>query len=133
MFASLSSAIPQVKAGKLKGFAVTGPRALAVDARSADDVRSGAARFRSGGMVRCRGPGRHSEAAVDGLASKATLSSLETKEVKDRLFASGVEIRPASAEAIREAHQVRDGKVGEGREGVGREGGLMACSPFRSA
>jgi tripartite-type tricarboxylate transporter receptor subunit TctC len=27
--------------------------------------------------------------------SKATLSSLETKEVKDRLFASGVEIRPA--------------------------------------
>ena len=34
------------------------------------------------------------------ILSKAALSSLETKEVKDRLFASGVEIRPGSAEEL---------------------------------
>jgi tripartite-type tricarboxylate transporter receptor subunit TctC len=33
-----------------------------------------------------------------GTLSKAALSSLETKEVKDRFFASGVEMRPASAD-----------------------------------
>jgi tripartite-type tricarboxylate transporter receptor subunit TctC len=32
--------------------------------------------------------------------SKAALSSLQTKEVKDRLFASGVEIRPGTAEEL---------------------------------
>lgn len=34
------------------------------------------------------------------ILSKAALSSLETKEVKDRLFASGVEIRPGTAEEL---------------------------------
>ena len=32
--------------------------------------------------------------------SKASLASLETKEVKDRLFASGVEVRPGDAAAF---------------------------------
>jgi tripartite-type tricarboxylate transporter receptor subunit TctC len=32
--------------------------------------------------------------------SKATLSALETKEAKDRLFASGVEVRPAGPDEL---------------------------------
>ncbi|MGZ8202481.1 MAG: Bug family tripartite tricarboxylate transporter substrate binding protein [Burkholderiales bacterium] len=94
MFASLSSAIPQVKAGKLKAFAVTGPQRspsvpeLPTMSEAALPGFSAAAWF---GVV---GPAGIPPSAVATL-SKATLSSLETKEVKDRLFASGVEIRPA--------------------------------------
>jgi tripartite-type tricarboxylate transporter receptor subunit TctC len=97
MFASLSSAIPQVKAGKLKGFAVTGPERspsvpdLPTMSEAALPGFAAAAWF---GVV---GPAGVPKQAVDTLG-KATLSSLETKEVKDRLFASGVEIRPAGAE-----------------------------------
>jgi tripartite-type tricarboxylate transporter receptor subunit TctC len=99
MFASLSSAIPQVKAGKLKGFAVTGPERspsvpdLPTMSEAALPGFAAAAWF---GVV---GPAGVPKQAVDTLA-KATLSSLETKEVKDRLFASGVEIRPAGAEVF---------------------------------
>jgi tripartite-type tricarboxylate transporter receptor subunit TctC len=99
MFASLSSAIPQVKAGKLKGFAVTGPERspsvpdLPTMSEAALPGFAAAAWF---GVV---GPAGVPKQAVDTLA-RATLSSLETKEVKDRLFASGVEIRPASAESF---------------------------------
>jgi tripartite-type tricarboxylate transporter receptor subunit TctC len=96
MFASLSSAIPQVKAGKLKAFAVTGPERspsvpdLPTMSEAALPGFAAAAWF---GVV---GPAGVPKQAVDVLA-KATLSSLETKDVKDRLFASGVEIRPAGA------------------------------------
>jgi tripartite-type tricarboxylate transporter receptor subunit TctC len=99
MFASLSSAIPQVKAGKLKGFAVTGPERspsvpdLPTMSEAALPGFAAAAWF---GVVGPAGIPKH---AVDTLA-KATLSSLETKEVKDRLFASGVEIRPAGADVF---------------------------------
>jgi tripartite-type tricarboxylate transporter receptor subunit TctC len=99
MFASLSSAIPQVKAGKLKGFAVTGPERspsvpdLPTMSETALPGFAAAAWF---GVVGPAGIPKH---AVDTLA-KATLSSLETKEVKDRLFASGVEIRPAGADVF---------------------------------
>ena len=97
MFASLSSAIPQVKAGKLKAFAVTGAERspsmpdLPTMSEAALPGFAAAAWF---GIV---GPAGVPKQAVETLG-KATLSSLETKEVKDRLFASGVEIRPAGAE-----------------------------------
>jgi tripartite-type tricarboxylate transporter receptor subunit TctC len=97
MFASLSSAIPQVKAGKLKAYAVTGAQRspsvpdLPTMSEAALPGFAAAAWF---GVV---GPAGLSREVVATLA-KATLSSLETKEVKDRLFASGVELRPASPE-----------------------------------
>jgi tripartite-type tricarboxylate transporter receptor subunit TctC len=99
MFASLSSAIPQVKAGKLKGFAVTGPERspsvpdLPTMSEAALPGFSSAAWF---GVV---GPAGIPKQAVDTLAN-ATLSSLETQAVKGRLFASGVEIRPAGADTF---------------------------------
>ena len=97
MFASLSSAIPHVKAGKLKAYAVTGVQRspsipdLPTMSEAALPGFSAAAWF---GIV---GPKGVPQPAVAAL-SKAALSSLETKEVKDRLFASGVELRPAPAE-----------------------------------
>jgi tripartite-type tricarboxylate transporter receptor subunit TctC len=97
MFASLSSAIPHVKAGKLKAYAVTGAQRspsvpdLPTMSEAALPGFSAAAWF---GIV---GPKGVPQPAVAAL-SKAALSSLETKEVKDRLFASGVELRPAPAE-----------------------------------
>ncbi|HUP95624.1 MAG TPA: tripartite tricarboxylate transporter substrate binding protein [Burkholderiales bacterium] len=97
MFASLSSAMPFVKTGKLKAFAVTGAQRspsipeLPTMSESALPGFSAAAWF---GIV---GPAGIPPPVVATL-SKMALSSLDTKEVKDRLFASGVEIRPASAD-----------------------------------
>ena len=97
MFASLSSAIPHVKAGRLKAYAVTGAQRspsvpdLPTMSEAALPGFAAAAWF---GVV---GPAGIPKPAVAAL-SKATLSSLETKEVKDRLFASGVELRPAPPE-----------------------------------
>ena len=99
MFASLSSAIPQVKAGKLKAFAVTGPQRspsvpdLPTMSEAALPGFAAAAWF---GVV---GPAGIPRPIVDRL-SKATLSSLETREARDRLFASGVEVHPAGAEEL---------------------------------
>ena len=99
MFASLSSAIPQVKAGKLKGYAVTGAQRspsvpdLPTMSEAALPGFSAAAWF---GVVGPAGIPKNAVAALE----KATLSSLETKEVKDRLFASGVEIRPGSSDEL---------------------------------
>jgi tripartite-type tricarboxylate transporter receptor subunit TctC len=99
MFASLSSAIPQVKAGKLRAFAVTGPQRspsipdLPTMSEAALPGFAAAAWF---GVV---GPAGIPRTIVDTL-SKATLSSLETKEAKDRLFASGVEVHPAGPDAF---------------------------------
>ena len=99
MFASLSSAIPFVKAGKLKAFAVTGAQRspsipdLPTMSEAALPGFAAAAWF---GVI---GPAGIPQGAVATLG-KATLSALETKEVKDRLFASGVEVRPGPAEDL---------------------------------
>lgn len=99
MFASLSSAIPFVKAGKLKAFAVTGAQRspsipdLPTMSEAALPGFAAAAWF---GVI---GPAGIPQGAIATLG-KATLSALETKEVKDRLFASGVEVRPGTAEDL---------------------------------
>jgi tripartite-type tricarboxylate transporter receptor subunit TctC len=99
IFASLSSAIPQVKAGKLKAFAVTGPERSPSVPDLPTMSEAGLPGFAAAAWFGVVGPAGIPKQAVDTLA-KATLSSLDTKEVKDRLFASGVEIRPAGAEAF---------------------------------
>jgi tripartite-type tricarboxylate transporter receptor subunit TctC len=97
MFASASSAIPQVKGGKLKALAVTGAQRI----KSMPDLPTvseaalpGYATAAWYGIV---GPAGMPQPAVATLA-KAALASIETKEVRDRFFASGVEVAPASAE-----------------------------------
>ncbi|HYH41621.1 MAG TPA: tripartite tricarboxylate transporter substrate binding protein [Burkholderiales bacterium] len=99
MFASLSSAIPQVKAGKLKAYAVTGAQRspsvpdLPTMSEAALPGFAAAAWF---GVVAPAGIPRSAAATLE----KATLAALETKEVKDRLFASGVELRPGTSGAF---------------------------------
>jgi tripartite-type tricarboxylate transporter receptor subunit TctC len=96
MFASASSAIPQVKAGRLKAFAVTGAqRSPAVPdlPTMSEAALPGFVAVAWFGVVGPAGMPKPAAATLE----KATLSTLETKEVKDRLSASGVEIRPAPA------------------------------------
>jgi tripartite-type tricarboxylate transporter receptor subunit TctC len=99
MFASLSSAIPHVKAGKLKAYAVTGAQRspsvpdLPTMSEAALPGFAAAAWF---GVVAPAGVPKNAVARLE----KVTLSSLETKEVKDRLFASGVELRPGTSEEL---------------------------------
>ena len=94
MFASMSSAIPQVKAGKLKALAVTAPQRSPSLPELPTMSESGLPGFAAVAWFGVVGPAGVPRNAVSTL-SKATLASLETKEAKDRLFASGVEIRPA--------------------------------------
>jgi tripartite-type tricarboxylate transporter receptor subunit TctC len=97
MFASLSSAIPQVKAGKLKAFAVTG----AQRSPSVPDLptmgEAALPGFAAAAWYGILGPASIPPPVV-GILSKASLSALATKEVQDRLFASGVEVRPGTSE-----------------------------------
>jgi tripartite-type tricarboxylate transporter receptor subunit TctC len=93
MFASLSSAIPLVKAGRLRAFAVTGEKrspSIPEMPTIAEAALPGYAASAWFGLV---GPAGLPPAAVSAL-SNAALASLQTQEVKDRLFASGVEVRP---------------------------------------
>ena len=92
MFASLSSAIPLVKSGRLRAFAVTGEKrspSLPDMPTIAEAALPGYAASAWFGLV---GPTGLPPAAVTAL-SNAALASLQTQEVKDRLFASGVEVR----------------------------------------
>ena len=97
MFASASSAIPQVKAGKLKALAVTGAQRIASMPELPTMSEAGVPGFVTAAWYGIVGPAGMPQTAVTTLA-KVALSSLETKEVKDRLFASGVEIRTANAD-----------------------------------
>ncbi|HEY0337064.1 MAG TPA: tripartite tricarboxylate transporter substrate binding protein [Burkholderiales bacterium] len=97
IFASLSSAIPQVKAGKLKAFAVTG----AQRSPSVPDLptmsEAALPGFVAVAWYGVLGPAGIPPPVVATL-SKASFSALATKEVQDRLFASGVEVRPGTPE-----------------------------------
>lgn len=96
MFASMSSAIPMVKAGRLKAFAVTGAQRspsmpdLPTMSEAALPGFSAAAWFCIAGPAGIPAP-------IAATLTKAALSALETKEARDRLFVSGVEVRPGNA------------------------------------
>jgi tripartite-type tricarboxylate transporter receptor subunit TctC len=114
MFASLSSAIPLIKAGRLKAFGVTG----AQRSPSMPELPTVAEAANLPGFVAAAwfgivGPAGLAKSTVATL-NKATLSVLDTKEVKDRLFASGVEIRtssPADFSRFIESEMVKWDKV----------------------
>ena len=97
MFASLSSSIPLIKSGRLKAFAVTGTQRspsipeLPTMAEAALPGFAAAAWF---GIV---GPAGVPQPIVT-LLNNATLATLNTQEVKNRLFASGVEVRTSTPE-----------------------------------
>jgi tripartite-type tricarboxylate transporter receptor subunit TctC len=98
MFASLSSAIPLIKSGRLKAFGVTGAQRspsipeLPTVAEAANLPGFAAAAWF--GIVAPAGMPRSAVATLN----KATLASLDAPEVKSRLFASGVEVRTSTPE-----------------------------------
>ena len=97
LFASLSSSISLIKSGRLKAFAVTGAQRspsipeLPTMSEAALPGYAAAAWF---GVV---GPAGVPQPIVATL-NTVTLAALNTQEVKDRLFASGVEVRSSSAD-----------------------------------
>ena len=99
MFASLSSAIPHIKAGRIKAFAVTGAKRspsmpdLPTMSEAALPGFNAVAWF---AMVGPAGVPKQSVAALHN----ATLAALNVQEVKERLFNSGVEIRTSSPEEL---------------------------------
>ena len=96
MFASLSSSIPLIKAGRLRAFAVTGAsRSPSIPelptVAEAADLKG----FEASAWFGIVGPSGMPKAAV-AVLGKASLSALEDAEVRKRLFNAGVEIRTST-------------------------------------
>src|SRR5262245_36769713 len=96
MFASLSSSIPLIKAGRLKAFGVTGAqRSPSMPELPTVAEAGNLPGFAAAAWYGVVGPAGLAKSTVATI-NKTTLAALDTKELKDRLFASGVEIRTSS-------------------------------------
>jgi tripartite-type tricarboxylate transporter receptor subunit TctC len=95
MFASLSSAIPLIKSGRLKAFGVTGTRrspSVPELPTIAEIALPGFDAVAWYGLLAPAGVAKNIVATLNG----AALAALATPEVKNRLFASGVEVRTST-------------------------------------
>jgi tripartite-type tricarboxylate transporter receptor subunit TctC len=100
MFASLSSSLPLIKAGKLKAFGVTGAqRSPSIPELPTVAEAGNLPGFAAAAWFAVVAPAGLAKPVV-GTLSKATLTTLETPEVKGRLFASGVEVRTSGPEEL---------------------------------
>ena len=96
MFASLSSSIPLIKAGRLRAFAVTGAeRSPSIPELPTVAEAASLPGYAASAWFGIVGPAGMPKAAVAAL-NKASLASLEDAEVKRRLFNAGVEIRTST-------------------------------------
>ena len=96
MFASLSSSIPLIKAGRLRAFAVTGAqRSPSIPELPTVAEAANLPGYAASAWFGIVGPARMPGNAVTTL-NKAALSALEDAEVRKRLFNAGVEIRVSS-------------------------------------
>ena len=96
MFASLSSSIPLIKQGRLKAFAVTGAQRSPSMPELPTIAEAALPGYAAAAWYGLLGPAGMPQPVVATLA-KAALATLATPEVKDRLFASGVEVRPGDS------------------------------------
>jgi tripartite-type tricarboxylate transporter receptor subunit TctC len=97
MFASLSSAIPLVKAGRLRAFAVTGAQRSPSIPDLPTMSEAALPGYAAAAWYGLLGPAGMPPNTVTTL-SAAALAALQTQEVKDRLFTSGVEVHPGAPE-----------------------------------
>ena len=96
MFASLSSSIPLIKAGRLKAFAVTGARrSPSIPELPTVAEAANLPGFEASAWFGIVGPANMPPPAV-AVLSKATLAALDDAEVKKRMFNAGVEIRTST-------------------------------------
>ena len=100
MFASLSSSIPLIKAGRLKAFAVTGAqRSPSIPELPTVAEAAGLPGYAAAAWFGIVGPAGVPRQAVATL-HKTALAALDDADVKKRFFASGVEIRTSTPEAF---------------------------------
>jgi tripartite-type tricarboxylate transporter receptor subunit TctC len=98
MFASLSSSIPFIKAGKLRAFAVTGAqRSPSIPELPTVAEAANLPGYAASAWFGIVGPAGMPKAVVAKL-NKAAFSTLDDAEVRKRLFNAGVEIRTSTPE-----------------------------------
>lgn len=96
-FASISSAIPLIKSGRLRALGVTAPQRSPSMPELPTLSEQGLPGYAAVSWFGIVGPA-NLPANVVATLNKATLSSLEQKDVRDRLFNSGVEVRTMGPE-----------------------------------
>ena len=99
-FASMSSAIPMIKAGRLRALGVTAPKRAAALPDLPTIAESGLPGFDAVAWFGIVGPAGL-PAPVVATLSKATLDTLARPDVRNRLTASGVEPNPGTPEEFR--------------------------------
>jgi tripartite-type tricarboxylate transporter receptor subunit TctC len=96
MFASLSSSIPLIKAGRLKAFAVTGAqRSPSIPELPTVAEAANLPGYAASAWFGIVGPAGMPRSAV-AVLNKAALSALDDAEVRKRMFNAGVEIRTST-------------------------------------
>ena len=124
-FVDLVSALPQIRAGRVKGLAVASGKRDDHRARPADDRRGGRAGLRRGRLVRAGRAGGHAaryrreaqrrDGAHHGAARSARPRARYRRRARDR-----------HGRRVRRVHRDRAPEVGAGGEGVRREGELAS-------
>lgn len=99
-FASVSSAIPMIKAGRLRGLGVTSPTRVAAIPDVPTIAEAGLPGYAAVAWYGIVGPAGIPTPIV-AILSKAALDSLAQPDVKTRLAASGVEVNPGNPEEFR--------------------------------
>ncbi|MDH4151771.1 MAG: tripartite tricarboxylate transporter substrate binding protein [Betaproteobacteria bacterium] len=99
-FASASSAIPMIKANRLRALGVTSPKRIASFPELPTIAESGLPGFDAVAWFGIVGPANLPAPVVSTL-SKAALEALAHTDVKNRLAASGVEANPGTPEEFR--------------------------------
>ena len=97
MFASLSSSIPLIKAGRLRAFAVTGAQRSPSLPDMPTMAEAGLPGYAAAAWYGIAGPAALPPNTVNTLNS-AAVAVLGTSDVKARLFSSGVEVRTGTPE-----------------------------------
>jgi len=99
-FASVSSAIPMIKVGRLRGLGVTSPTRVAAIPDVPTIAEAGLPGYAAVAWYGILGPAGI-PAPIVSVLSKAGLDSLAQPDVKTRLAASGVEVNPGGPEDFR--------------------------------
>ena len=99
-FASVSSAIPMIKSGRLRGLGVTSPTRVAAIPDVPTIAEAGLPGYAAVAWYGIVGPAGI-PAPIINVLSKAALDTLAQPDVKIRLAASGVEVNPGGPEEFR--------------------------------
>jgi tripartite-type tricarboxylate transporter receptor subunit TctC len=99
-FASVSSAIPMIKSGRLRGLGVTSPTRVAAIPDVPTIAEAGLPGYAAVAWYGIVGPAGI-PAPISNVLSKAALDTLAQPDVKNRLAASGVEVNTGGPEEFR--------------------------------